>query len=183
MSLSLFRCRLPNGGVRYAPRFFFLRICSQLKIRKCCFIVDHIWHDGQRTVYNAKQLRLGKNLTVFLNVLLRQRCEIILAETDDHKVAHYEVVQFSVLIPQATIEWELIYFPGLITDNCNRVNAAGVSCLYVTADLMLQGTQTRSYFFWVWRLTRLYHEHGYFVVIHLLLLKLQQPVKYTDCWI
>ena len=90
----------------------------------------------------------------------RERAEAVIRQTCDQKCTGNNIIDFSIFIPQGTVERQAFQLALFIANNGNRLRK-GIDGLNTPADFMLQGLKAGRDFFHIGLLVRLDHQHSH----------------------
>ena len=100
----------------------------------------HNRNHGYLAVYLGKHLRLLELLRVLLLKLRRERAKIIIGQSRYHESTGDDVINFSVLISERTIELQAVQLSFLVTDKGNRI-VVRINRFDASANSLLQRIQ------------------------------------------
>ena len=85
--------------------------------------------------YNLPNLKLPEQTEVTLGRWSQMRRTYL---KEHHKILYYDIINFSIFIPQPTVQIKPYELSFIIANQRHRVRK-GISCANVSADLRLQG--------------------------------------------
>ena len=103
-----------------------------------------------------KYFRLPKLLGKPLSKLVRQVCEITLAESDDKEISRDDIIDITVRIEQRAVERQTILLSGLAADQYDGL-LEGIHGLDISADESLHTLQIITDLRFIRSLSRLHH--------------------------
>ena len=107
-----------------------------------------------------KLFRRLELLCVFLDQFRGQGCKIFLTKSDHQESPCYDIINFSIFIPQSTVQVKPYELSFIIANQRHRVRI-GISCANVSADLRLQGMKIGVDLLHIGSLHRLHYKHSH----------------------
>ena len=105
-----------------------------------------------------KSFRRFELFRVFLNQFRGQGRKIFLTKSNHQECSCYDIINFSIFIPQSTVQIKPYELSFIIADQRHRVRI-GISCANVSADLRLQGMKIGVDLLHIGFLHRLHYKH------------------------
>ena len=107
-----------------------------------------------------KSFRRFELFRVFLNQFRGQGGKIFLTKSNHQKSPCYDIINFSIFIPQPTVQAKPDELSFIIANQRHRVRI-GISCANVSADLRLQGMKIGVDLLHIGFLHRLHYKHSH----------------------
>jgi len=107
-----------------------------------------------------KLFRRLELLRVFLDQFRGQGRKIFLTKSNHQESSCYNIINFSVFIPQSTVQIKPYELSFIIADQRHRVRI-GIGCSNITANLCLQGMKVGGDFLHIGFLHRFHYKHSH----------------------